>query len=281
MFQLVCIRVVRGVSRAIRAHTSASRLVAVVALVFAMTGGALAASKYIITSTKQIKPSVLKQLQGKAGPKGAPGAQGPAGPQGAAGPQGPAGSGGAKGDTGTKGENGTPGTPGAKGVTGAAGVTGPAGVTGAKGATGPEGVCSTTACHLPSGASETGTWAAYDYPTVEGVPLKVAISFPIPVSAVSSKAFVFSEEQTANKEFGSSGCAITGVEPTAPTGTLCVFTLAERLEKVTSPSIEDLVGTSGSYSSTGALLHFATESGVSPAEPGFTKDQGIWAVTAP
>jgi hypothetical protein len=245
-------------------------LVAVVALVFAMTGGALAANKYLITSTKQIKPSVLKQLQGKAGAKGAAGAQGPVGPQGA------------KGETGVKGENGTSGTPGAKGVTGTAGVTGALGVTGPKGATGPEGVCSTSACQLPSGATETGTWVAYDYGLiVEEAPVKVALSFPIPVPAASGKAFVFNEEQTANKEFGASGCAGTGVEPTAPSGTLCVYTNSEKLEKVSGPLIENLVGSEGFYSPAGAVLHFEVGSGVSTAEPGFIKDQGTWAVTAP
>ncbi|MGH2879601.1 MAG: hypothetical protein ACRDK4_08360, partial [Solirubrobacteraceae bacterium] len=49
------------------------------ALVFAMTGGAYAAKKYLITNTKQISPKVLKQLKGAKGPAG------PAGPEGKAG----------------------------------------------------------------------------------------------------------------------------------------------------------------------------------------------------
>lgn len=52
-------------------------------------GGTAFASHYMITSTKQIKPSVRHALEGARGPQGAQGAQGiqgPAGPVGAAGP---------------------------------------------------------------------------------------------------------------------------------------------------------------------------------------------------
>lgn len=40
-----------------------SNAIALVALVFAMTGTGIAATHYVITSTSQIKPSVLKQLR--------------------------------------------------------------------------------------------------------------------------------------------------------------------------------------------------------------------------
>jgi hypothetical protein len=49
-------------------HLSYANVVSTLALLFAMTGGALAASHYVITSTKQIKPSVLEKLTPKAAP---------------------------------------------------------------------------------------------------------------------------------------------------------------------------------------------------------------------
>ena len=64
-------------------------ITATVALVLAMSGGALAADHYLITSTRQIKPSVLRQLEGTRGPRGV---SGPRGPQGLRGVQGNAGS---------------------------------------------------------------------------------------------------------------------------------------------------------------------------------------------
>jgi hypothetical protein len=78
----------------LRKRITYANVAATLALVFAMSGGAWAAKHYLVTSTKQIKPSVLKALKGKAGPKGATGAAGPAGP---AGPAGAAGAPGLKG----------------------------------------------------------------------------------------------------------------------------------------------------------------------------------------
>ena len=63
-------------------------LVAWLALFVALGGTSLAASHYVIDSTKQINPKVIKKLKGNRGArgaKGAAGAQGPAGPQGATG----------------------------------------------------------------------------------------------------------------------------------------------------------------------------------------------------
>ena len=111
-------------------HLSYANVVATIALVFAMSGGALAASHYLIDSTKQINPTVLKQLKAK-GATGTAGAPGVAGPQGAQGPTGPSGS------PGAKGEQGLPGQPGEQGLPG---LQGPLGAPGAKGEQGSPGI---------------------------------------------------------------------------------------------------------------------------------------------
>lgn len=71
-----------------------ANVAATLALVFSMTGSAIAAHHYLITSTKQISPKVIKALKGNKGP------QGP------------------KGETGTKGERGEKGEQGLRGETG-------------------------------------------------------------------------------------------------------------------------------------------------------------------
>ncbi len=65
-----------------RRHLTYANVAATLALVFAMTGGAIAAKHYLISSTKQISPKVLKKLRGAKGATGAAGAQGRQGSQG-------------------------------------------------------------------------------------------------------------------------------------------------------------------------------------------------------
>jgi hypothetical protein len=65
-----------------------ANVAATLALVFSMTGGAMAAHHYLITSTKQISPKVVKALQGKTGKTGPTGKEGPAGKEGTSGKDG-------------------------------------------------------------------------------------------------------------------------------------------------------------------------------------------------
>lgn len=253
-----------------RIHVSPATLIASLALVFAMTGGAYAAKKYLITSTKQISPSVLKSFQGKAGPAGAPGAAGAQGAAGPAGPQGPGGSGGARGETGPEGK---------KGETGA---TGPKGKEGPSGAIHPGET-------LPSGASETGTWSLGELPAGSGPAfLKTAISFTIPLAAPIQNAVKCGEAgqpacvvnifESTTIPSGCSG-TVVGTDVTelkAESGNLCVWVapnIAERPLKAAQISALDpeagdkagAVGTHGGLLSAGAEEESAGE--------------GTWAVT--
>jgi hypothetical protein len=64
---------------------SPAMVVALLALFMAGSGSALAATHYLISSTKQISPKVLKKLKGNVGPRGVTGAPGATGATGAAG----------------------------------------------------------------------------------------------------------------------------------------------------------------------------------------------------
>jgi hypothetical protein len=198
----------------LRSRFTYSNVIATLALVFAMSGGALAASKYLITSTKQIKPSVLSSLKGKAGANGAAGAQGPAGPAGPAGGVGPQGPGGTQG---------APGEPGPEGKEGKAGKNG---------TNGKEGSPWTANGTLPVGSTETGVWSMAEVPngttkgTLEPAILSATISFPIPlakpIEEASGSIHVF--EGTTIPP----GCSGTIVEKQvtdlkAASGNLCIW----------------------------------------------------------
>lgn len=242
---------------------TAANVAVILALVFAMSGGAWAAKKYIITSTSQIKPSVIASLKkgeltGKAGPEGPPGVAGPAGARGDQGPRG------LMGATGEKGE------PGAQGATGAAGVkgaTGPIGGTGQQGPTGPRGATGdpwTPANALPSGASETGSWFARPG---EGEEAVHTLSFPVALSAELDETHVHFAPDPA--------CSGTAKKPTAAAGNLCVY-VGENFENHVELSTiikpyEFFVGGAGTA---GAVLVLK-----GTALPALA--WGTWAVTAP
>jgi len=112
-------------------------VVATAAFVMASTGTGLAASRYLITSSSQVKPGSLsasdlsrrarRSLRGQRGATGPTGAAGPAGPIGPAGPAGATGADGARGAMGDTGARG-PSDAWYVGVNGrAAGLTLPAG----------------------------------------------------------------------------------------------------------------------------------------------------------
>jgi hypothetical protein len=99
-------------------HISPATVIAVIALVFALTGSAVAAKRYLITNAKQISPAALKQLAKLtaraevAAPAGAAGKDGAVGATGAAGATGTAG---AEGKEGAAGDEGLAGPPGPAG----------------------------------------------------------------------------------------------------------------------------------------------------------------------
>jgi Collagen triple helix repeat (20 copies) len=80
---------------------SYANITATLALVFSMSGGALAANHFLINSTKQINPKILNKLKGKTGATGPAGAAGAQGKEGSAGKEGKAGKEGAVGPAGT------------------------------------------------------------------------------------------------------------------------------------------------------------------------------------
>ncbi len=259
-----------------RMRVSPATVIASLALVFAMAGGAYAASKYVITSTKQIKPSVLKSLQGKAGPAGPVGPAGAAGAgavgaQGAQGAQGPPGPAGANGE---KGEKGAPGTPGTS-VTSKEVKIGEAACNKEGGSEFTAGASKTTACNgktgftetLPSGKTEMGAWAATPFVASASEITIDTISFSIPLATAPTPHFMKFGETSAE-------CKGTAEAPTAVAGNLCVYTAIEvnRAEVgIASPGNGSLTPGAGT---TGAMVLVESKA-AGPAE-----FWGTWAVTA-
>ncbi len=183
---------------ALRKHISPATALAFVALVFAITGGAFAATGGGGSSHATLTASAAKSKakskagpRGPAGPKGATGATGPtgpAGPAGATGPQGPQGNAGSNGSNGEPGKNGESvtgtelkaGNATCKGG-GAEFTVGTTKTHACTGEKGPEGNIQAT---LPSGKTETGVWSAGPTKAPGGAVTNAPIaSFSIPLAA--------------------------------------------------------------------------------------------------
>ena len=141
--------------------------IAWLALFISLTGTSFAASHYIITSTKQIKPSVLHQIRGQAGSSGGKGPAGATGAAGAQGAPGTAGSTGKQGEAGPAGKQGEPGLNGKPGETGLKGETGQEGKAGSNGAPGIKG--ETGAKGETGTEGKAGTAVAYAHISATGV----------------------------------------------------------------------------------------------------------------
>ncbi len=219
-------------------------VISVIALVFAMLGGAYAA-------TNNGGGKATASAKGKPGPRGKTGKTGPAGPAGPAGPQGPAGPAGAKGDAGDPGAPGSPGSPGAPGAAGKnvvatnelpggncefggskfvveGSVTPHFACNGEEGAPGPTGDPWTAGGVLPPEATETGVWSVTSKGATVGETVAFAsLSFPIPLSGELEEA----ETHVIGKEEGEgeasenlpAGCTGNVKSPAAEPGNLCVF----------------------------------------------------------
>ncbi len=267
-----------------RIRITPSTVIAVIALVFAATGGAFAATGGSGSSDRSsgigqhaTASAAKSKAKAKAGPRGP---AGPAGKTGAAGATGATGPAGATGPGGPQGPAGTNGTNGEKGANGTNGATGPAGAAGATGPAGPEGVCSTANCMLPKGTTETGVWQDVGVKEVE-TGTYVTISFPIALKSVPTGHYVSEEDVATDKV--PAGCKGDSEKPEAESGNLCVFESQEESEAgVENPEFWD-VGknivkgeTLKNTGQTGTVLVLTTQASLAA---GATLAYGTWAVT--
>ena len=287
----------------IRSRLTPSTVIATLALLFAITGGAYATKRYLITSRAQISPKVLQGLQGKTGATGPAGLAGPTGHPGATGDTGPRGE---KGEAGSPGANGKDGTSGesvtnrafvgpagdcseggtelkvgagvpsyvCNGEEGTNGTNGKDGATGLQGPPGPEGNIKAT---LASGETETGVWAQSS-----GKPATIlgsakgalaTISFTIPLG----EELLVTHNQVhiigAGKNGEGNGCPATSdaAKPEADAGNLCVFVSSEEgVAGITATSLQS--GNEGA-GTTGSVLYLVASGNELHAI-------GTWAATA-
>ena len=209
----------------IRKHLNPATALAFVALVFALTGGAFAATgggsspSKATASAGGAGSSIATAAKAKAKTKAGP--RGPAGPKGATGAAGATGATGPGGATGPSGAQGLAGTNGTNGTNGEPGKEGPKGNEGKEGK---EGSPWTAGGTLPSKATETGNWAIGALPAPEvfasfsGV--ETSISFGIQLKEAPTAHVI-----QPGEEGKGAGCPVgsSAEKPEAESGNLCIF----------------------------------------------------------
>jgi Collagen triple helix repeat (20 copies) len=297
----------------LREHVgSAGLAVAIVALIAALGGGAYAATG---AQSGGKATASAKAKQGKQGKPGKTGPAGPAGPAGPTGAAGPAGSAGPKGDAGAAGADGAPGAPGTSVTTSPASVAEcPLGGIKVTSASPPAKVCNGQTGFtetLPSGKTETGTWATGQGGALSGEGTHVStqlvpISFTLPLAQTPEMTIVwlsgpFAEEFESPvldeilEEGAEHGCpGLDEGVPLADPGHLCVYAdytfqlepsgTAEPLtirsegepQIYTGGSLVPAPGGSGSVSGVSRVgTTLEMKCGLS-----FCNGLGVWAVTA-
>ena len=288
----------------IRKHFTYANVTVTLALMLAMSGGAYAASKYVITSTKQISPKVLKALKGKAGAPGAAGAQGPAGATGKEGPLGKEGS------VGKEGPAGGPGTNGKSviaeeektktvncGGLGGSSFHEEGSTTKHYACNGKEGSPWTANGTLPGGATETGVFSANNKAELIhalGVKfLPVSLSFTIPLketlassgNAEENRIHIIKsgekgegkfEAGVAGKDGQATGCPTTSeaTKPEAERGNLCIFLAVVENLALSSSAVSLPTAAEPGAGTTGAIFLLSPTEETEPIDV-----WGAWAVT--
>ena len=245
--------------------------VAVIALVFAMLGGAYAASGLNSKQKKEVK-SIAKSFQGT----------GPAGAQGAAGAKGDNGSNGAQGAKGDTGNTGSPGTAGKSAeaipFSGSKGPIG--GVTCTEGGLEVKSASATTlVCNgkkgqtgftetLPAGKTETGTWSSQLNFSASGKIELAPISFNIPLAETPSLNWINWAGEA--KQGSASNCPGSVSEPAAEPENLCLYSFEG--EEPGELGFGGKVGGASIGSPGGFVLQLEV--------PPLSHAGGTWAVTA-
>jgi hypothetical protein len=278
---------------------TAGFVIALIALVAALGGGAYAASGGLTGKQKKEVEKIAKKYAGKPGAEGKQGPAGAGGPKGDAGAAGATGTSGSAGEKGERGERGEEGEPGESGINGKSVLNGTVAPGAGLGTTGDFYIDTATdeiygpkagtnwgtptslkgesgfTETLPSGKTETGTYVAGAEAGgffLEELVQK-EISFPIPLSAeIAEDHFeIVTGTPGAHCENAAHAGPSSISNPEAAPGYFCLFQAIS-----TGLTFESANGFGGdTIGRTGTVLTYT----VTNATEAFTN--GTWAVTAP